>query len=71
MTPIQVRLKELRKAKGWTQGTLADKANVRQATISEIESGKKQRIDLKILDRLCGALGVTPGDLLKRKGGQK
>jgi DNA-binding Xre family transcriptional regulator len=43
------------------------KAGVRQATISELESGKTRRVDLDVLDRLCRVLGVEPDDLLKRK----
>ena len=64
MTPIRLRLRELREAKGLTQQALADKARVRQATVSNLELGKKQRIDLGILERLARALNVEPGELL-------
>jgi putative transcriptional regulator len=50
-----------------TQLQLAEKAGVRQATISELETGKTRRVDLDVLDRLCDALGVEPGDLLERE----
>jgi transcriptional regulator with XRE-family HTH domain len=66
LTPIVVRLLEEREAQGLTQAQLAEKADVRQATISELETGKTRRVDLDVLDRLCKALGVEPGDLLKR-----
>jgi putative transcriptional regulator len=68
LSPISVTLRQARENAGLTQTQLADKANVRQATISELESGKTRRVDLDILDRLCQALGVEPGDLLEREG---
>jgi putative transcriptional regulator len=46
---------------------LSDLAGVRQATISALETGKQQRIDLPVLDRLCAALDVEPGQLLERE----
>lgn len=67
MTPIRLRLREMREAKGLTQQALADKAKVRQATVSNLELGKKKRIDLGILERLARALGVEPGELLERQ----
>jgi len=67
MTPIVVRLRELREARGLSQLQLSERAGVRQATISELESGKKLRLDFGILDRLCAALGVEPGELLERE----
>jgi transcriptional regulator with XRE-family HTH domain len=66
MSPISVRLREAREEAGLTQTELAEKSGVRQATISELETGKTRRVDLDVLDRLCGALRLAPGDLLKR-----
>ncbi len=66
MGPIRVRLAELRKVRGWSQAKLADRAGVRQATVSNIESGKVKRLDLEILDRLARALEVDPGYLIVR-----
>lgn len=73
MSPIRVRIRELRERRGLSQQALGELAGVRQATISELESGKKQRIDFGILERLAVALGVEPGELLvreKRKRGR-
>ena len=67
MSPLRLRVKELREAKGLSQQALGELAGVRQATISEIESGKKQRVDLGILERLASALDVEPGRLIARK----
>jgi len=71
MTPIVVRLRELRIARGLSQQELSERAGVRQAAISEIESGKRRRVDLEVLDRLCVALGVQPGELLERERRRK
>ena len=68
MTPIRVRLKELRKRRGLSQQALGELAGVKQATISEFERGLKKQLDFRILDRLCAALNVTPGQLLVRDG---
>lgn len=64
MSPIQVELRELRERAGLSQSKLSDKAGVRQAAISHIESGRVKRVDLDVLDRLCRALKTTPGELL-------
>ena len=74
MLPISVVLKKARQDAGLTQLQLAEHAGVRQATISELETGKTRRVDLTVLERLCLALDVEPGDLLvrepKRRGGK-
>lgn len=64
MSPIRLRVKELREAKGWSQAELGRRAKVRQAMLSELEAGKRQRIDLSILERLATALEVDPALLL-------
>jgi transcriptional regulator with XRE-family HTH domain len=63
MTPLRVRLRELREAAGLSQGALAALANVRQATISTIETGKVRRFDADVMERLAKALGVPPHTL--------
>jgi transcriptional regulator with XRE-family HTH domain len=68
VSPISVTLRRAREMAGLTQQQLAEEAGVRQATISELETGKTRRVDLDVLDRLCGVLGVEPGDLLEREG---
>lgn len=66
MSPIRLKLKQQREAIGMTQAHLAEQIGVRQATISDLERGKSSRLDLDLLDRLCAALDVQPGDLLER-----
>src|SRR2546422_972150 len=67
-TTLSLRLRKLRKERGFTQAQLAKRANVRQATISEWESGTVHRMDTDLLDRVCEVLGVPLGELvLSRK----
>jgi DNA-binding Xre family transcriptional regulator len=67
---VDAVVRELREQRGLSQQALGDLADVRQATISELESGKKQRLDFEILERLAVALNVEIGELLilERKG---
>ena len=52
--------------RGWTQEQLARKAGIRQATVSDLETGRDRRIGLDIVDKLARALGVEPGELFER-----
>jgi transcriptional regulator with XRE-family HTH domain len=63
MSPISLKIRELRERRGWTQVELSNRANVRQASISELETGKSQRF-LRILEKVAAALGVTAASLL-------
>lgn len=67
VTPIRLTLKEAREAAGITQAELAARVGVRQATISDLETGKSGRIELELLDRLASAVGVEPGELIVRE----
>ncbi len=64
MSPIQIRLRELRTAKGLTQVQLAKLCGMPQSTISRIESGSTTGVDFETLDRLAAALGVHPSELI-------
>ena len=66
VTPVILRLRELRDAAGLTQRQLAAKVGIRQATISDLENGHSQRIDLSLVDRLAKVLGVKPGELFEQ-----
>ena len=66
MSPVWLRIRELRDAKRLSQQALGELAGVRQATISELESGKAKRMDFQTLDRLAEALGVEPAELVVR-----
>ena len=68
MTPIQLRVRELREARGWSQAELARRADVRAATLSNIETGQTKGIDFETLEKLAKALGCDPGYLIVKKG---
>jgi len=64
MSPIKVRVREIRLRMGWSQQELADRAGVSQASIANLESGNTRRVDFDMLDAIAEALGVQPGDLI-------
>jgi DNA-binding Xre family transcriptional regulator len=64
MSPVRVRLKELRAAARMSQAELARRADVRRATVIELEAGTARRVTLTVLERLARALGVPVGELL-------
>jgi transcriptional regulator with XRE-family HTH domain len=73
VTPIWIRLKELREAKDWTQAELARRSGVPQPTISRIEAGEGRSVNLDNLERLARALDTDPAFLIasepdKKKG---
>lgn len=70
MSPTVLHLREVRQAKGLSQVELGQRAKVRQATISALESGRVRNLDLDVLDRLAAALGVQPVLLLGWDQGQ-
>ena len=57
--PLGDRLKRERARKGWSQNELSRLSGVRQALISELESGKKRDTTGLALKRLARTLGVT------------
>lgn len=65
MSPLTTRVRELRRAKGWSQAQLALEAGVRQAGISRLENlGDAHKVDLTVLRRVADALDVTMLELL-------
>lgn len=74
MTPVRIRLKELREGKGWSQAELARQSGVAQPTISRIEADETRSVNLDNLERLADALGVNAAVLIahereRRRGG--
>ena len=57
------RIRQLRKAKGWTQVQLARKLGLKQTTISQME-GPEANLTLKTLERVARALGCKIQDLV-------
>ena len=63
MDALPNRIREYRKAKGWSLEHLADQVGVSYAHVSEVERGKID-VSHSYLRRYAAALGVKPGDLL-------
>jgi transcriptional regulator with XRE-family HTH domain len=64
MSPIQIRIRDLRTEQGLTQVQLAERCGMPQSTISRIESGTTSGVDFNTLDRVAEALGVHPSELI-------
>lgn len=62
---IRIRLGGILEVRGLSQRQLALKAGIRPNALSAICNEKVQRIDLDILDRICTALEIQPGDLIE------
>ncbi len=60
------RLKQLRGKRKLTQQALGELADVRQATISGLESGATQRVEFGALERIARALHVEPAALFEK-----
>ena len=52
------RIKTLREQKGWSLRELSRRADVRMATLSEIESGKRRDMTTATAKKIALALGV-------------
>ena len=65
MTPVRLRLREVRESKGLTQAALSELSGVRRATISDIERGVTTGMDFVTLERLANALGVDAALLIE------
>jgi transcriptional regulator with XRE-family HTH domain len=64
MTPLRIRIKELREGMCLSQEKLAELASVSRATISRLENGHPSSIDLAVLERIAQVLGAAPGSLI-------
>ncbi len=67
MSPLAIRIKELREVKGWSQAELARQSDVPQPTISRLEARQSDSVSLSNLERLAKALGCEPGYLIVKK----
>lgn len=61
-------VRELRDEKGLTQVELAQRAGIRQPTISQIETGQRAALGPDVLAGLAQGLGVSVDYLLQRAG---
>ena len=53
------KIRQLRERRGWSQRELAQRARVRQALLSALESGRQQDTTGSVLRRLALTLGCT------------
>jgi transcriptional regulator with XRE-family HTH domain len=67
MMPISIRIKDLRRALGWSQAEVSRRTGIRQATISAIENGQTKGIDFDTLEALADVFEVDPALLIKRE----
>lgn len=58
------KLKELRKAKGFSQEELSKSSGIPVKTIQSWEQGARMPRDIYVIERLCNALGISIDDLL-------
>ena len=56
---LGARLKRAREKKGWSQRELARQAQVRYATISELENGIRTAMNTDTAKRIARSLGVS------------
>ena len=61
---LAMKLKELRKQRGWTQPVLAKKSGLSPGYIARVETGRHDP-KLSTLVKLAKALGVTVSELLQ------
>ncbi|MCC5622734.1 helix-turn-helix transcriptional regulator [Nostoc sp. CHAB 5715] len=62
--PVEVRLKQIREAKGLSQNALARQLEMSLANVQKIEYGKAKSIPLETLEKICLTLDCEIGDLL-------
>lgn len=61
---MRYRIKELRKAKGWTLDHLASEVGTSKGYLSDLERGKRDG-SVQMLRDIAHALGVTEGEIFE------
>ena len=61
---IRLRIKEIAKAKGFSQGELSRRANIDENTLKRIYRNPLAIITTETLDKLAKALGVSATELI-------
>ncbi len=64
--PVEIRLKQVREARGFSQYELAQRSDMSPQNIQKLEQGRAKGIQLDTLDKLCEALDCEIGELLVR-----
>lgn len=65
MSPITLRVRELRQRRRWSQAELGRRAGVASTTVNRIERGETASVTFGTLEKLARALDVSPRSLLK------
>ena len=67
LTPLALRIKELRELNSWSQAELSRRSGVAQSQISRLESEQIESVHLPTLERLALALNCPPGFLIEKR----
>ena len=67
MSPVTLRVHELRMVRRWSQAELARQSGVDQSVISRLESGETKAVSFRNLEKLADALACDPGYLVLKK----
>ncbi|MFA9271218.1 MAG: helix-turn-helix domain-containing protein [Baekduiaceae bacterium] len=68
MSTAHERIRQLRLARGWTQGALAERAGVTQGTVSRVERGDSKSSTAATMASLERALELPAGSLTEASG---
>ena len=71
VTPIVLRIQELREAEGWSQSELARRSGVPQPAISRLERGSVGVVNLVHLEKLAAVFEVKPAYLIGEASDRK
>jgi len=64
MTTLGDRVREMRKARGWSQQRLGDESGVTAQTVWLLETHQLKDVKLSTLSKIANAMGVKLPDLL-------
>ncbi|WP_038757481.1 helix-turn-helix domain-containing protein [Burkholderia pseudomallei] len=63
LTQLGSRIREKRKALGWTQEELADRAQIDRSYLGGVERGERN-VTFTVLSEICAALGCDVGEIV-------
>ncbi len=67
---IDNRLSEIMGRQRINVSELARRAGLTRSTVAKLYHDEAQQVDLRVLDRVCAALGVDVGEILVRLPGE-
>ena len=63
-TRVGLNIQELRRARGWSQETLAYEAGIDRGYIGKLENGK-YAASLDMIEKIANSMGVDPAELVR------